>query len=411
MSRADKVREALAGSHGARWHATDAYARAVWLGVGLVATGLFLHQVELVLFGVPLLLTVLLTRKPRGRPAVEVRPVPRGAGAGVVHTVAHVDGGPDAEIAVIKLPGGSRAVPASSPDLPVEVRRDAWGPGVDLRLDHLFAGPDGMYVYGPIVGTEHVRTILPPVEHHPAGPMPPRPAGLVGIHRSPRAGDSTELRDIRAFQPGDRLKRIDWRVTTRTGTVHVRERHAEADADIVLALDTRADLTADVADWSSPYYGAMTRPSGSLDAAVRTAASMAAGYLRQGDRVALMDLGRPQLNVRSGVGRRHLMRIRTQLVVCAQTAGWASRVALHKLPHGCVVVLLSPFLDDEVADLAVQTRKHGHVVVAVNTLPLPLIPDQEAGAWGEVAAELIAAEHRLRLKRLARHGVAVTAEC
>lgn len=409
MSRADKVREAFAASHGAHWHATDAYARAVWLGVGLVVVGLFLHQVELVLFGVPLVLSVLLTHKPQGKPAVEVRPVPRGAGAGVVHTVAHVDGA-DAEIAVIRLPGGRRVVPAQWPDLPVEVRRDAWGPGIDLRLDHLFAGPDGMHVYGPIVGTEHVRTILPPVEHDPAGPLPPRPAGLVGIHRSPRAGDSTELRDIRAFQPGDRLKRIDWRVTTRTGTVHVRERHAEADAEIVLALDTRADLSADVAQWSSPQYGATTRPGGSLDRAVRRAASMAAGYLRQGDRVALMDLGRPQLNVRSGVGRRHLMRIRTQLVVCAQAAGWASRVALRKLPHGCVVVLLSPFLDDEVADLAVQTRKHGHVVLAINTLPTPLTPDPET-AWGEVAAELIAAEHRLRLKRMARHGVVVTTEC
>ncbi|MGW6444666.1 DUF58 domain-containing protein [Lentzea sp. NPDC055074] len=409
MSRADKIREAFAQAHGAHWHPTDAYSRAVWLGVGLVVGGMFLHQVELVLFGVPLILSVLLTDKPRGTPKVSVRPVPRGAGMGVVHTVAHVDGA-DAEIAVVKLPGGVRAVPAHSPDLPVEIRRDAWGPGVDLRLDHLFAGPDGMHVYGPIVGVEHVRTILPPVEHHPSGPLPPRPAGLVGIHRSPRPGDSTELRDIRAFQPGDRLKRIDWRVTTRTGTLHVRERHAEADAEIVLALDTRADVGADVADWASPHHGATTRPGGSLDRAVRRAASMAAGYLRQGDRVALMDLSRPQLNVRSGVGRRHLLRIRTQLVVCVQAAGWSSRVALRKLPHGSVVVLLSPFLDDDVAELAVKTRKHGHVVLAINTLPVPLRPDPET-EWGEVAAEMIAAEHRLRLRRMAEHGVAVTREC
>lgn len=409
MSRADKIREAFAQSHGAHWHPTDAYSRAVWLGVGLVVGGMFLHQVELVLFGVPLILSVLLTDKPRGTPTVSVRPVPRGAGMGVAHTVAHVDGA-DAEIAVVKLPGGARVVPAHSPDLPVEIRRDAWGPGVDLRLDHLFAGPDGMHVYGPIVGVEHVRTILPPVEHHPSGPLPPRPAGLVGIHRSPRPGDSTELRDIRAFQPGDRLRRIDWRVTTRTGTVHVRERHAEADAEIVLALDTRADVGADVAEWASPHYGATTRPGGSLDRAVRRAASMAAGYLRQGDRVALMDLSRPQLNVRSGVGRRHLLRIRTQLVVCVQAAGWSSRVALRKLPHGSVVVLLSPFLDDDVAELAVQTRKHGHVVLAINTLPTPLKPDDET-PWGEVATEMIAAEHRMRLRRMAEHGVAVTREC
>jgi hypothetical protein len=73
-------------------------------------------------------------------------------------------------------------------------------------------------------------------------------------------------------------------------------------------------------------------------------------------------------------------------------------------------VLLSPFLDDEIAELAVQTRKHGHVVLAINTLPLPLEPDAET-PWGEVAAEMIAAEHRLRLRRMAEHGVKVTREC
>ena len=36
MSRADKIRDAFAQSHGAHWHPTDAYTRAVWLGVGLV---------------------------------------------------------------------------------------------------------------------------------------------------------------------------------------------------------------------------------------------------------------------------------------------------------------------------------------------------------------------------------------
>ena len=361
MSKADKIREAFAASHGAHWHPTDAYSRAVWLGVGLVVAGLFLHQVELILFGTPLILSVLLSHKPKGKPAVDVRPVPRGAGAGLVHTVAHVEAA-DAEICVIKLPQGRKAVPAQSPDLAVEIRRDAWGPGVDLRLDHLFAGPDGMHVYGPIVGTEHVRTILPPVEHHPAGPLPPRPAGLVGIHRSPRAGDSTELRDIRAFQPGDRLKRIDWRVTTRTGIVHVRERHAEADAEIVLAIDTRTDLAANVAEWSSVRYGATTRPDGSLDRAIRKAASMAAGYLRQGDRVALMDLGRPQLNVRSGVGPRHLMRIRTQLVVCAQAAGWASSTGVAQAPArlgGRAAVAVPRRRDRRPGRADPQTRPHG----------------------------------------------------
>ncbi|GLZ34546.1 hypothetical protein Lesp02_67330 [Lentzea sp. NBRC 105346] len=397
---------ALAESRGAHWHATDALIRAALLGGGFVAAGALLHHAGLVLLGTPLLLSLMFARRPTGTPAVTVKPLPRTAEPGTAHTVAEVEPA-DTELVVVRLPGETKALAATTEPIPVEVRRDAWGPGVDLRLDHLFAGPDALHVYGPIVGVEHTRTVLPPLQYFPAGPLPPRAAGLVGAHRSPRPGDSTELRDIRAFQPGDRLRRIDWRISLRTGALHVRERHAEADAEIVLAIDTRSDVEQDVGRWAAVTYGTTTRPGGSLDRAVRTAASLAASHLRQGDRVSLVDLGRPQLNVRSGVGRRHLLRLRNQLVVCARSAGWAQRPFLPHVPYGSVIVLLSPFLDDAVSEIAIHAARRGHLVLAVDTLPQPLKPDTEE-PWGEPAAELIAAEHRVRTKLMARHGVVIT---
>ncbi|MFC7612951.1 DUF58 domain-containing protein [Actinokineospora soli] len=121
----------------------------------------------------------------------------------------------------------------------------------------------------------------------------------------PAPGEGTEHRSVRPFQPGDRVRRVDWRVTLRAGastglplgSLHVRERHAEADADLLLAIDSRVDVGSDVGEWSTPAEGVAVRPGGSLDTAVRTAVALAAGYLRQGDRVGLIDLGRPQLGV------------------------------------------------------------------------------------------------------------------
>jgi uncharacterized protein (DUF58 family) len=418
MSRSERMRAAFTGSRGAHWHATDALGRAVLLGVGLIVLGGLLHHVELVLLGAPFLISTLLALSVRvgGHPTVTVRSLPRTAEPGAATTAVTVDPARGAELLAVRLPAPGTAgavgpvhlLPASTDPLVVRLRREAWGDGVDLRADHLFAGPDALLVFGPVGGVERGRIVLPPIEALPTGLLPARAVGLVGVHRARRPGDSVELRDIRAFQPGDRLRRIDWRVSLRSPALHVREHHAEADADVVLALDTRVDLGAAVGDWSTGYQGGTSRPGGSLDTAVRAAASLAAGYLHQGDRVALVDLGRPQLGVRPGVGRRQLLRLRNQLVVCARSAGWAPRPVLnrHQVSHGALVVVLSPFLDDDVVQVAVQAARRGNLVLAVDVLPPILRPDTET-PWGAGALRIIALEQRTRLEAMRQHGIAV----
>ncbi|HWO68058.1 MAG TPA: DUF58 domain-containing protein [Umezawaea sp.] len=414
MSRADRIRAAFTREAG--WRATDAYGRAVLLGVAMPVLGGLLHKVELVLLGAPFLVSALfaLSVRVRGVPTVTVRPLPRTAEPGSATTGVEVDPAEGAEFLAVRLPAPGTAgdlgpvhlLPAASGPIVVKLRREAWGEGVDLRADHLFAGPDGLLVHGPVVGVERGRVVLPPVDALPSGLLPARAAGLVGVHRTRRPGDSTELRDIRAFQPGDRLRRIDWRVSLRSPVLHVREHHAEADADVVLALDTRLDVGRHVADWSTGHPGHTSRPGGSLDTAVRAAASLAAGYLRQGDRVGLADLGRPQLGVRPGIGRRQLLRLRNQLVVCARSAGWSPRPVLHRVPHGALVVVLSPFLDDHVVEVAVQAARRGSLVLAVDVLPPDLRPDAET-PWGAGALRIIALEQRTRLAAMKQHGIAV----
>jgi uncharacterized protein (DUF58 family) len=250
----------------------------------------------------------------------------------------------------------------------------------------------------------------------PPGPLPPRKAGLVGVHRSARPGDGTELRDIRPFQAGDRLRRIDWRVSLRAaaavggdlvpGTLHVRERHAEADADLMLALDTRIDVDDDIGGWSSEVPN-LVRDGGSLDVGVRAATALAASYLRQGDRVGLVDLGSPRLGVPPGGGRRQLERIRYQLVTCGRNAGWTPRPVLRaaQVPHGALVMVLSTFLDDAVADLAVHAARRGNLVIGIDLLPHPLTPQRDT-PWGEAVLRVLLAERRVRLDAMGSHGIA-----
>jgi uncharacterized protein (DUF58 family) len=260
--------------------------------------------------------------------------------------------------------------------------------------------------------------VLPPVEPLPAAPVPPRAAGLVGAHRSARPGDGMELRDIRPFQTGDRLRRVDWRVSLRAAaasggalvpsTLHVRERHAEADADLVLALDTTLDVGRRIAHWAEVSHGTEARVGGSLDLGVRAICSLAAAFLRQGDRVGMIDLGHPRGGVPLGSGKRQLQRIRHSLVLAAQRVSGSGEPVLRasQYPPGATVVVLSPFLDDKLVDLTVRVARRGNLVLAVDLLPAGLEPD-DTTPWGEAVRSIVVAEQRIRLAVLAEHGVSV----
>ena len=410
------------------WRATDALRRGLVLGVALVVGGVLLHSLAPVLLGAPLLASSALSLliPVGGQPRTTIRPLPRTVETGQrARLLVDVEPGDGAELVAIRLPSPHRSgvgpvhvVPATATTLATNLRWDAWGEHAELRPDLMVAGPDGLLAYGPMVGDEARRAVLPQVRPLPPGPLPPRSAGLVGAHRSRRAGDGIDLRNIRPYQPGDRLRRVDWRTTLRAGsravdaddvlnTLYVRERHAEADADIIIALDSRVDVNDKLGDWSLGEPG-FVRPNGTLNTSVHAATALAASYLRQGDRVGFVDLGRPQFSLPSGAGRRHLMRLRHRMLVCAQNAGWAPRPVLRaeQVPPGAVVIVLSPFLDDAVVGQTLLAVRRGSVVLAVDVLPADLVPDPE-NRWGDAVRQVITGEHEIRLAALRGGGVPV----
>ncbi|MFL6121735.1 DUF58 domain-containing protein [Actinophytocola sp.] len=408
------------------WRRTDALVRAVVCGLGLVVVGVLLHRLELVLIGMPLVIGLLLVKPPTGTPTVVSRPYPEADDADREATIGvSVAPGDGAVLAALRMPrpgtpgtGPVHLLPAVTGDVRTVVTWQSWGHGIYLRPDYLFASHDGLYLFGPVVGTVAHHTVLPPIDPLPPGPLPPRAAGLVGAHRSARPGDGMELRDIRAFQAGDRLRRVDWRVSLRAAaarggelapdTLHVRERHAEADADLVLALDSRLDVDEEVGEWNAQSVGAEVRPGGSLDVGARAVISLAATFLRQGDRVGLVDLGHPRGGVPVGSGHRHLQRMRHQLVGAARRVAGSGDPVLNlaQVPPGATVVVLSPFLDDKVVDLVVHTVRRGRLVMAVDLLPTDLHPDRTT-PWGPAVVSVLRAEHRVRVRALEEHGVPV----
>ena len=71
---------------------------------------------------------------------------------------------------------------------------------------------------------------------------------LAGDYRSRSLGVGTELAQVRVYEPGDDVRRIDWNVTARMRVPHVRVHLAERVTTTWVVLDTSASMSFGTAD-------------------------------------------------------------------------------------------------------------------------------------------------------------------
>jgi uncharacterized protein (DUF58 family) len=65
---------------------------------------------------------------------------------------------------------------------------------------------------------------------------------LVGLHRSPYHGFSVEFAEHRAYNPGDEIRFIDWKVFGRTDRYYIRKFEEETNLKAYLILDASASM-------------------------------------------------------------------------------------------------------------------------------------------------------------------------
>ncbi|GKX33060.1 MAG: hypothetical protein MnENMB40S_06780 [Rhizobiaceae bacterium MnEN-MB40S] len=73
------------------------------------------------------------------------------------------------------------------------------------------------------------------------------PSGKVRTHQfgtnhSVFRGRGMEFDESRAYQPGDDVRSIDWRVTARTGSLHTKLFHEERERPVLILLDLRSSM-------------------------------------------------------------------------------------------------------------------------------------------------------------------------
>ncbi|TYC99661.1 DUF58 domain-containing protein [Arthrobacter echini] len=249
-------------------------------------------------------------------------------------------------------------------------------------------------------------TILPQLGGTVALPVSRRLSGVTGSHTSRRPGEGGELRSIAPMQPGDQLRRIDWRATARRSAdqdrLMVRRNFADAEASVLLIIDQGHDLPASTEDWFSSTTDLTGQ--GSLHVARTAAATVAASYLAAGDRVGLDDLSGTRRALRTASGGRHLEQIRTRLAGTAVVPRRRRRRDPVP-PQGAVVLVFSAFLDPEPARLLRLWHAQGHVVVGVDCVPQ--LERTEASPAQALTVRLTLVRRRLLLENLRAEGIPV----
>jgi uncharacterized protein (DUF58 family) len=245
-------------------------------------------------------------------------------------------------------------------------------------------------------GPAHLR-VLPGAEaYRSAAPMPYAVIAS-GTHVSAFRGEGTDLAGVRPFVPGDRPRRVNWKVSQRRGELHVVESFPERASEIVVLLDSGQDVG-----------GTSTRPS-SLDVAVRAAAGLAEHHLARGDGVRMLDVGERVRALRRVSGRRALVTVLDWLLDAPMIAAgfvWGPTEVGQLVPPRALVVVLSPLLDERVTTLVAALRQRGQPLVLVDTLPAGALPAPES-TIDDLAQRLWRLEREAVVARLAEVGIPV----
>src|SRR5881227_608766 len=118
---------------------------------------------------------------------------------------------------------------------------------------------------------------------------------LSGDYRSAFAGVGTELWQVRPYEPGDDVRRMEWNVTARTSVPHVRVELAERVLVTWLVLDASASMA----------FGTAERRKADVAEGVAVAVGYAA--TRRGNRLGTIAFGADPTVERPRQGRRALL--------------------------------------------------------------------------------------------------------
>lgn len=198
------------------------------------------------------------------------------------------------------------------------------------------------------------RVAWPPVRSH---------ASAAGPQQTRLHGRGMDYAESRAYQPGDDVRRLDWRLTARSGKLHTKLFQEEREGRVLVLVDTHASMR----------FG--TRARFKSVQAARAAALVAWLAVRAGERVGAVAFG----------GQDHVIKprggVHGGLALCGALAQWdaaptspraeplsAALLRAGRLLHGASrIVLISDGFscDDAARARLIDLRRHADLGVLI----------------------------------------------
>ena len=183
-------------------------------------------------------------------------------------------------------------------------------------------------------------------------------AGLGGEYHSVFRGRGMEFSEVREYVPGDDVRSIDWNVTARTGTPHIKKFVEERDLTVLLILDISA----------SQAFGSRVVTKRELMAELSGLLAFAA--VKNNDRVgALLATDRLERYIPPRKGIDHALTI-VREALYAKPVGRGTNLALALrnasalLKQRSVVFVISDFIDNSF-EKPIKILRRRHDVVAI----------------------------------------------
>ena len=209
-------------------------------------------------------------------------------------------------------------------------------------------------------------------------PQQPVNSVLSGRYASRLRGRGLNFEELRRYHPGDDIRTMDWKVTARTRTPHVRVYTEEKDRAVLLLVDQRQHM----------FFGSRDRLKSVTAAELAALAAWRA--LAVGDRVgAIVFSDTEMVEVRPRRSRRNVMEILGHVVrqnhaLAADSTVTPNPERLNRVlekarilaPHDALVILISDGfgVDDQSLRMTAGLVQHNDVLALLVHDPLRVDP-------------------------------------
>ncbi|MFN2290537.1 MAG: DUF58 domain-containing protein [Anaerolineae bacterium] len=214
-------------------------------------------------------------------------------------------------------------------------------------------------------------------------------------HRERLFEDPSRIRGVRDYQPGDSLRRMDWKSTARVGSLQIRRFEPAIALETGILLNLALDDYPVDCRYEAPELG------------ITIAASVAAHLVEKRQAVSLVTNGLDPLSELRGAmptvplrkGRDHLMRVLDLLARIEVARREEERPPFQQvlsqgslgLSWGSTVLVITPVEEEGLLDTLLALRRRGLVITLVLTCPYRGFDEtvQRAGQIGVAAVQIL----------------------